>query len=182
MAAHSFDPSHAVHFDLSHGAVRAGAEKDPVLLVPCSALEELVSSAPRGAVEVLGRALGAAIGRRAAARLAGAGDVSVEDFVAQLAGECAVAGVGVLAVERWGRALVVVIEQSRLAGALLAPMVGAALEAASGRRTSTGLLSRDERTARVLVSSEQAVKRVLDWIASGVPWGEALAKLQGGPS
>lgn len=181
MAASSFDATGAVQFDLSHGAVRAGSEREPVLLVPCAALDELALSAPAEA-EVLGRALGSAIGKRAAARLADPRAASIEAFVTQLAGECAVAGAGVLSVERWGRALVVVVEESRLAGPLLAPLVGAALEAALGKNVSAGLLTRDARTARVLVASEPAVKRVLDAIAAGTPWGDALAKLNAGNS
>jgi hypothetical protein len=181
MAVSSFDATGAVQFDLSHGAVRAGSEREPVLLVPCSALDELALTAPAEA-EVLGRALGTAIGKRAASRLSDPRGASIEAFVTQLAGECAIAGVGVLSVERWGRALVVVIEESSLAGPLLAPLVSAALEAALGKRVSVGLLSRDARVARVLVASEGAVSRALEGIAAGTPWGDVLAKLNTGHS
>jgi hypothetical protein len=176
MAASSFDATGAVQFDLSHGAVRAGSEREPVLLVPCSALDELALSAPAEA-EVLGRALGTAIGKRAAARLSDPRAASVESFVTQLAGEFAVAGAGVLSVERWGRALVVVIEESPLAGPLLAPLVASALEATLGKRVSVGLLARDAHVARVLVSSESAVARALESIARGTPWGDVVAQL-----
>jgi len=176
----SFDPTHTVRFDLPQGSVRAGSEGEPVLLVPCSALDDLVLSAPTEAVEVLGRALGAAIGRRAAARLEDPKSASLEAFVTQLAGEGAVAGVGVLSIERWGRALVVVIEKSPLVGTLLAPLVAAAIEAAFGRKVWSALLARDELAARVLVASEGAVERVREAIGSGRPWGEALAMLHGG--
>ncbi len=179
MAAPSFDPKHAVRFDLPRGAVRAGGDGERVLLVPTNALDDLVLSAPAEAVESLGRALGSAIGRRAAARM-DAKAASVEDFVTQLAGEAALAGVGTLGIERWGRALVVVVEGSPLAGTLLSPLVAAAVEASSGRRVASTLLSRDERAARVLVGSESGVARVRDWVASGVAWGEALARLHGG--
>ena len=100
----------------------------------------------------------------------------------QLAGEAALAGVGVLSVERWGRALVIVLEESPLPAALVSPLVGAALEAASGRKVASALLSHDARSARVLVSSDRAVARVREWMASGVPWGDAIAKLHGGGS
>jgi len=179
MVAPSFDPTHTVRFDLPSGSVRTGGDDDPVLLVPCTALDELVLSAPTEAVEVLGRALGAAIGRRTAARLKAPEGASVEAFVTQLAGEGAVAGIGVLSIERWGRALVVVIERSPLAGALLAPFVASAVEAALGRKVWSLLLSRDERAARVLVASERAVDRVRETIAAGKPWGQAIASLHG---
>jgi hypothetical protein len=179
MVGPSFDPTHTVRFDLPQGSVRAGREGDPVLLVPCAALDDLVLSAPTEAVEILGRALGSAIGRRAAARLADPKTASVEAFVTQLAGEGAVSGVGVLSIERWGRALVVVLEKSPLVGTLLAPFVASAMEAAFGRKVWTLLLARDERAARVLVASERAVERTREAIASGRSWGEALAKLHG---
>jgi hypothetical protein len=180
MAGPSFDPTRAIRFDLPHGTVRAGREDERLLLIPAAALDDLVLAAPREAVDALGRALGSGIGRRAAARLGDAQGASMEEFVAQLAGEAALAGVGVLSVERWGRALVVVVEESPLSGSLLAPTIASALEAASGRRVWYLLLSRDERAARLLVASERAVGRVRAWVASGMGWGEALAKVQGG--
>jgi hypothetical protein len=151
-------------------------------LVPTGALDDIVLSASADAVEALGRALGSAIGRRAAARMADPQRASVEDFVTQLAGETAIAGVGALSIERWGRALVVVVESSPLTGTLLEPLVAAAMEAASGRNVSCTLLSRDERAARVLVGSHRGVTRVREWVAAGVPWGEAIARIHGGGS
>jgi hypothetical protein len=182
VAAPSFDPTHAVRFDLPRGSVRAGSDGDRVLLVPTAALDDIVLSAPAAAVEALGRALGSGIGRRAAARMRDPQNTAIDDFVTQLAGEAAVSGVGVLSIERWGRALVIVIGDSPLAGTLLGPLVSSAVEAASGRRVWCTLLSRDEHAARVLVGSERAVGRVREWVASGLAWNEALAKLHGGGS
>jgi hypothetical protein len=85
--------------------------------------------------------------------------------------------VGVFGIERWGRALVVLVEDSPLIGALLAPLVASAIEAASGRRVWSTLLSRDERVARIFVGSERAVGRVRETIAVGHTWGEALFRL-----
>src|SRR5258708_6556173 len=102
MAASSFDAAGAVQFDLSHGALRAGSTREPVLLVPCSALDDLALSAPAEAA-VLGRALGAAIGARAARRLPDPRSATIEAFVTQLAGECAISGIGVRRVGRGGR-------------------------------------------------------------------------------
>lgn len=180
MVAFSFDPTHAVRFDLPRGSVRTRGDDDRVLLVPAAALDDLVRSASPEAVETLGRVLGAAIGRRAAVRMGDPQGASMDSFVTQLAGEAAIAGVGALSVERWGRALVVVVEDSPLVGTLLAPIVSSALEAASGRRAWCALLSRDDRIARLLVGSEQAIGRVREWIASGVGWSEAVVRLHGG--
>jgi hypothetical protein len=182
VAASSFDATHAVRFDLPHGSVRAGGEGDRVLLIPTAALDDIVLSAPPEAVEALGRALGSAIGRRAAARLKDPQSSPVDEFVTQLAGEAALSGVGALSIERWGRALVVVVEDSPLVGTLLGPLVSSAVESASGRRVWCALLSRDEHTARLFVGSEKAVARVREWIASGTPWSEAIARLHGGGS
>jgi hypothetical protein len=180
MAVPSFDPTHAVRFDLPHGAVRAGGDGgERVLLVPTSALDDLVLSASPEAVEGLGRALGSAIGRRAAMRMDPA-TAGIDAFVTQLAGEAALAGVGALSIERWGHALVVVVDDSPLSGALLAPLIAAAIEAASGRHVACALLSRDEKAARVLVGSDAGIVRIREWIAAGIPWGEALVKLHGG--
>ncbi|HEX4448827.1 MAG TPA: hypothetical protein VH044_18925 [Polyangiaceae bacterium] len=182
MTAATFNPAQSVRFDLAHGAVRAGAADDRVLLVPASALVELALSASTEAAEAFGRALGSAVGRRAATRIGDAAGSSLEDFITHLAGEAALAGLGVLSVERWGRALIVLLEESPLVGPLVAPFVGAALEGASGRKVATTVLSKDDRLVRVLVSSEGAVGRVREWIAAGASWGDAITRLQGGRS
>lgn len=179
MASTSFDPTRAVRFELPQGRVHAGTEGERVLLVPTSAIDDIALSAPPEAVEALGRAMGTAVGRRAAARLGDLPAASLEAVVNQLAGEAAIAGVGALSLERWGKALVVVVEGSPLNGTLLAPMVAGAIEAASGRGVAATLLSRDEQVARLFVGSLRGVERVRDWIASGVSWGDALARLQG---
>jgi hypothetical protein len=180
MAVSSFDPTHAVRFDVPRGRVSAGRDDERVILVPTAAMDDIVLSAAPGAVEAFGRGLGAAIGRRAAARIGNPQEATLEAFITQLAGEAAISGVGAIGVERWGRALVVVVEGSPLAGTLLAPVVAAALEAASGRRVWGTLLTRDETTARLFVGSERTTGRVREWIAAGTPWAEAIGKLHGG--
>ncbi len=182
MVTASFNPTHAVRFDLPRGTVRSGDGDDRLLLLSSAALMDLALSAPSEAVEALGRTLGSAIGRRVAVRLGDPARSSLEDFVTQLAGEVALAGMGVLSIERWGRALVVVLEDSPLLGILLVPFVTAAVEEASNRKASGALLAHGPRAARVLVSSASAVDRVRGWIASGVAWADAIARLHGGGS
>jgi hypothetical protein len=177
MVAPSFDATHSIQFDLGRGNVRSGDEQ--VLLVPANALAHLTAVAPAEARQALGHALGAAIGRRARARLQDVGEASIEAVVTQLAGEAALAGIGSLSIERWGRAIVVLVEGSPLAHTLLAPLVDSALEAMFGRKVWCTLLSGEDPAARVLVASERGTERVRDWIASGVPWGSALTRLQG---
>jgi hypothetical protein len=180
MAAPTFDSARAVRFDLVHGSVQAGSRDERLLLVPAAALSSLVAAAPPEAAEALARALGTSIGTRASVRIGDLAGASVDWFVTQLAGEAALAGVGVLSIERWGRALVVLIERSPLTSTVLAPLVAAALEAAGGRRVWCTVLSHDEQVTRVLVASQQAVERVRNWMGSGSVWGEALAKLHAG--
>lgn len=182
MTAPSFDPAGAVRFDLPRGAVRARAEDERLLVVPSSALEGLAKWVHGDALETFARALGAAVGRRAAARMANLAAASIEEFVTQLAGEVALTGAGLVEIERWGRALVVVLGEPALPGVMVAPFVASAVQAASGRTVAAILLSGDERAARVLIASEGAVARVRGWIASGSSWGEALARLNGGRS
>ena len=180
MVAPSFDAAHSIQFDLGRGSVRSGREEDCVVLVPAKALAHIVAAAPPAAVDALARALGDAIGRRARARLDDAATASVEAVVTQLAGEAALAGIGSLSVERWGRAVVVRIDGTPMPAPLLAPLVASALEATFGRQIWCVLLSGGGDDARVLVASEGGVERVRAWLASGVPWGDALSRLQGG--
>ncbi len=180
MAAPTFDSARAVRFDLVHGSVQAGSRDERLLLVPAAALSNLIAAAPTEAAETLARSLGSSIGTRASARIGDLAGASVDWFVTQLAGEAALAGVGVLSIERWGRALVVLIERSPLTSAVLAPLVAAALEAAGGRRVWCTVLSHDDQATRVLVASQHAVERVRNWMGSGSVWGEALAKLHAG--
>jgi hypothetical protein len=180
--AQSFDSTNAVRFELRRGAVFASKGDERLLLVPAGALAELVRSAQPEAAAALGRALGTAIGRRAIARIEQPTTASVEQFVTQLAGECALGGVGSLTIERWGRAMVLLLEGSPLDERLLSPLLSAALEAATGRPSPTLLLGRDGEVVRVLVASEAAVERARDWLAGGTAWGDVLTKLHARPA
>src|SRR5438132_13670003 len=108
MAGTAFDPNGSVRFDLKSGAA-SDAKGQRLVLWPSASVESLDSSAQ----EKLGNDLGRACGARAAARLGG-GDAGVrgaglEHVVTHLAGELAVAGIGAVHVERWGRAMVFVV-------------------------------------------------------------------------
>lgn len=179
MTAPSFDSAGAVRFDLPRGAVHAAAEDDRLLLVPSQALDGLAKWVNSDALEAFGRALGTAVGRRAAARIGDVATVSIEEFVTQLAGEAALAGTGVIEIERWGRALVVVLGEPALPSTMIASFVAGAVQTASGRAVAAVLLSSDERAARVLVTGERGAARVRGWVAAGCSWGEALTRLNG---
>jgi|SRR5580692_1046539 hypothetical protein len=176
-----FDPSQAVTFDLSHGLVHLEGAPSRVL-VPAEALGALADAAGLGAAAAFGRAMGEAMGRRAASRLGvgrGVDEATAEAVVEHLGGELALAGLGSLGLERWGRALVLVVDQSPLGAGgdgLLGAALEAALEAAAGREVKTLLLGRDGVRARFLVGGRAGVARVEAWLEDGVPWGEALVR------
>lgn len=182
-----FDPSQAVTFDLQHGLVHLEGAPSR-LLVPADALVGLAKAAGADAAATFGRALGEAMGRRVASRLA-AGDgvraASIEAVIEHLGGELALAGLGSLGLERWGRALVLVVDQSPLGAdgdGVLAGALAGALEAAAGASVRALLLARDGVRARFLIGGSVGVDKVRAWLAEGVPWGEALVRLHAAAS
>ena len=173
MADTTFDPAHAVRFDLAHGTVersQGAAGESRQVLIPASALEQ------GGAA--MGRVIGAAIGARVASRLgAAAGASSVEDFATALGGELALSGFGMARVERWGRALVIAIASPAAGAEMIGALVEAAIETAAGKKARCALLAGDRDEVRFLLASESAASRVRDWIGAGTPWAEALSRL-----
>jgi len=186
------DLTSAVRFDLPQGAVHTtasgleGVGDERAVLVPVSVLVDALSSAPRDTREHLARAMGTAIGRRAAARFGGFDGVRTADVasvVQSLAAEVALAGFGVLALERWGKALVLVLEAAPSFGSpFFAPLLEASLGAATAWATRASLVCthlEDQDGARFLVASAGASDRVRRSMSSGVPWVEAIRRLQG---
>src|SRR5262249_41229814 len=151
------------------------------VLVPAEALLALAGAAGPEAAVAFARRLGEAMGRRVAARLSGeVAAAPVDAVVEHLGGELALAGLGSLALERWGKAVVLVVDQSPL-GALLEGVLAAAVEAAvsstdptSGRGIQVVRLEREGIRARFLLGGAAGTGRVRAWLAEGVPWGEAL--------
>lgn len=184
-----FDPSKAVTFDLTSGLVHI--EGAPArLLVPADALATLCAAAGPEATNTFGRALGAPMGLRVASRFAAEGEArgegvkraSVESIVDHLGGEMAIAGLGSLTLERWGHALVLVVDSSPLEAAgdrLLAATLAGALEAATGKAVSALPIARDAARARILIAGSAAVEKAKAWLEQGMSWGEALTRLHG---
>jgi hypothetical protein len=178
-----FDPSKSVTFDLSHGLVHLDGA--PLrLVVPANALGELCAAAGTEATARFGRAMGETLGQRAAPRLdSGVRTASVEAVLEHLGGELSLAGLGSLGLERWGRALVLVIDHSPIEGAgdsLLEAVLAAALEAMSGQSVRAMLLGREGGRARFLVAGGAGAEKVRAWLADGLSWGEALVRLHEG--
>lgn len=181
MAGPTFDPRHAVRFDLPRGSVTTGNNERHVVL-SCAALDDLVLIAGPDAAGAVGRSLGASIGQRVANRLGGAigvSDASIETVVTHLGGELAVTGLGVLAIERWGRAMVVLIDRPAISDLpFLAAILEGALEAATARPVRCVSLGRDGGAVRVLVAGSRAIDQAREWLAAGSGWGDVLARLQ----
>jgi len=171
--------SDPIKFDLAKGQVRTG-DGERLIVIPLSALDELAQSAGVPAANRFARGIGVAIGRRLANRLGSLDavrDASLEAFVSALALEVALAGWGTLSMERWGRAMIVVVEHAPVKEqAIVAALVEGAIEAAAGREAH-GVALGGTGPARVLVASEKTAARARVWTAEGVPGSDVIARL-----
>ena len=182
MANPPFDASKAVTFDLARGQIQK--EEEPRVLVSANALLALCQAAGGDATSVFARAAGDSIGDAIARRFQRAGaeakGASIESVVEHLSGELAIAGFGALSLERWGRALVLVVDRG-LGGTegdkLLAPLLASAVSKAAKVEARCVRLSRDGDRARFLITGPKGAEKVRDWLLAGLSWGEALVRL-----
>ncbi len=182
-------PTHPVTFDLSRGEVHldlpSGEDHAGSLVVPGDALAALAQAAGVAAAVDFGRALGRRLGARVSMKLdAQVREATIDAVAAALAGELAMAGLGTLVVERWGRALVLVLEggslgQGAAADALRAAALEGVLSRATGREVQAAALARDGLRLRVLVASAATLGRARAWLDEGVSWGDVIARLHG---
>lgn len=181
-----FDPAMMVTFDFDRGAVELDAtSKDDAraIVVAADALLALAEAAGGDAVKTFGRTIGERIGRRASERSGaegGARGASLASVVDLLGGEMAVVGLGALSIERWGDALVVVVDGSPFGAAgdaLLASAIEGALSVLSGRSVGAALLERSGARARFFVGGARGRARVAELLMEGKTWGETLVKL-----
>jgi hypothetical protein len=180
MAEPEFNPAQALKFDFGRGHVTFQGQ-GLCAVVPRQALFELLAAAGDEAVRNFGHQLGVDIGRRISERLGSNIQQSpVEVFVDQLGGELALLGLGSLSVERWNRALVIVMQGAstdNMAARLLCSVVSGALQRAYSRDTAVIELMRSEVELRLLVISKLAAPIVQRWIDERVGWGEVIARL-----
>ncbi len=176
------EPAGAVTFDLAHGQVRLsqGADSGRSALVPVSVLRALVGAAGDEAAASAGRTLGKSLGGRVAAR----GDARAAEIggvVHAFAVEIALAGLGTLSLERWGRAMVLRLEETPLAGAsadaFLAGVLEALVSTAVHREVRAVPLGRDGAIARFLLANAATAARATSLVAGGTPWGDVLVRL-----
>jgi hypothetical protein len=178
MADAPFDPNGAVRFDLRSGAA-SDSKGARLVLVPTTALEGLSADV----LEQIGAQIGRACGARIAGRLGGDSGVcgaSVELVIAHLAGELAIAGIGAVHIERWGRALVAIVSNASLADdGFVGEVLAGAFSAASGRQISAAALGREGTQARYFLGTAATAGRVRDLVERGTGYAEVLATIQG---
>jgi hypothetical protein len=173
------------------------------VLVPADALAALCTAAGEEPTIAFGRSLGDAAGRRIANRLDGgvetpsstraanggeaparvpraASGCSIEAVLEQLSGEMALAGLGITSMERWGRALVLLVDGSPLGAAgdrLLRAVLEGAVSAMTGSHVSAIVLGRAGERVRVLVTGPEGAGKARTWLNDGASWVEVLARL-----
>jgi len=183
-----------VDFDLSRGRVdrrvdagAKGAHDEQVVLVPVSSLAGLEKLAGLELTRQFARSIGVSVGRRVAAKLGSADGVAkatMESFVSALAGEIAVSGWGALHLERWGRAMVLVVEHApALPSGAFAALLEGAVEAAAAREVHAVALagatpaSGGGTTARVLIASKKSAEHARRWLVEGAGEAEVIKRL-----
>ncbi|HEY4105175.1 MAG TPA: hypothetical protein VGM44_14855 [Polyangiaceae bacterium] len=179
MMSPRFDPSYALEFDLGRGQIRV-ADAGERMVVPSDALLALCHGANEEAVRDFGRRLGTEAGRAMLSRLGDAGQASLESVVEHLGGELALMGLGSLALERWGSALVLSLVHSPLGQAgdsLLGAVLEGAAQRAFGRDVVAAKLMRDGDQVRFLITGQKGADKAHGWLSSGVAWGEVLSRL-----
>jgi hypothetical protein len=172
-----FNPTHAVRFELGRGRVFLEGESARVV-VSADALLALCTAAGGEGVKDFGRHIGTEMGRRVADRT-GSGS-SVASLVEHLGGELALAGLGSLGIEVWGRALVLTVSESPLGNPgdeLLAAVLEGAMQRAFSRDAAVVPIERTDGRARLAVVGRSTQATLQRWLADGIPWGDALARL-----
>lgn len=183
----AFDSRGAIRLDRTVGHLRVG-DSAPRVMVPAEALVALCTGAGEELTVAFGEAIGDALGRRIHERFEATGGVVAASFglvVEHLAGEVALCGFGALSIERWGKALALVIDRAPVAAeaigdVLLCGLLSAALRSATGAAASVVPVTREGSRTRFLVLGEGAVDGVLRELESGTPWGVILTDLNGG--
>ena len=136
----------------------------------------------------LGRQLGASVTARAGARFKDPGmlpqdllrGASLEGVVELLGGELALLGLGNLRVERWGRALLFVLDPCPLdkrADGFLCGLFEGALTGVAGREVAVVVVDRTGAGVRLLVGSVGAMARAEALVNRGVFFTEVVTAL-----
>lgn len=185
MASTTFDLKGQLRFDETTCTVHDSSNQR-LLVVPAAALDELLKNAGRKASSQFGTAVGRAAGARVAARLGGAQAVlaaGLEAVLTQIAGELTVVGLGRVTAERWGRAMVLVVDGAASDDdAFVAAVLEGAMGTATGRAVRCVALGREGTISRALVCSETGAQRARQMLGEGASWSAVVVRLQGGAS
>jgi|GEM_PF-495735 len=175
-----FDPTRAIVYDLARGQLKdeEGASR---LNLPMHLVARLCEQAGEAAASDFAQGLGGEIGRRVADRLGEeTGGASVEAWTEHLGGQLALVGLGDVAVERWGRALVLRVSAApEGASALLDKVLSAALQRALGRDVAAVLFPTDG-VASFLVLSPDAADKARSLAKSGSSLAQVVEELHRG--
>jgi hypothetical protein len=181
----STDLTGALRVDLPRGHLeRRGL--GPVVPLPVNVLGRLLAGLAEERASEFGAELGRGLGEglrvlSQAGRSAGQGAPTVQVVADALGAEFALSGLGRVALEQWGRALVVVVRGSTLGrdgAAFLAGVVTGALGQAFERRVSVVPLTRGADELRLLVCGAVAAERVRAGLAAGHSWSSLIVELQ----
>jgi len=166
---------------------------NPQVLLSTDVLGALIAG--HGDPRPLGRAVGTEIAERASLRSHAAPPVdpsfrslSISEVADLLGGELALVGLGNLRVERWGDALLFVLDPcslDRRADAFLEGIIeGAVTQAGTSPRARplatvhARVVDRDDGTIRVLIGNEQAARRATEMYRVGATFTDIVAALQ----
>lgn len=176
----TFDPAQALRIDLAQGKVSLAGSGERVL-VPVESLIDLLAASDEEAIRGFGASLGTDMGRRIVERLGNAVErASVELYVEHLGGELALTGLGCLSVERWGHALVVVIDGAKDSAAietLLMALIEAVVQRSLSRDTAIVSLGRQGDSLKFALLGSHAKDEVEHALSTGKSYGDVLTSL-----
>lgn len=187
MAAIAFNPSKAVVFDLARGGVhlgrRAGEAGTAHVLVPVDLFATLVDH--YAGARALGHTIGGDVVKRALARagqeVGSMRSLTLAEVVDVLGGEFALLGLGSLRVERWGDAMLFVLDPCALddrADPFVEGIVEGVVETGGARAAHATVIDRSDETVRVLVAGAAATDRAKELAKRGTPFTEIVSELQ----
>lgn len=134
----------------------------------------------------IGRSSGEAIAERARNRARTTDEtlrgVDLGKVVDLVGGELALLGIGNLRIERWGKALLFVLDPCPLdarADQFLAGLIEGAVYVAGGREVGAAVIDRGEELVRLLVGTKSTVALAETMRNDGMLFTEVVSRLQG---